>query len=120
MVTDPVLTYGGLAVDNVAVPEIGYFDAGELSGWSAEGFSLVSSIVAQPWHLQLITFPEQGPVVQSLPVVDGRALVNIDDVDNQRRPILIVAASAPMTLVPAPYELRLSERNGNTIDLEGK
>jgi immune inhibitor A len=120
MVTDPVLTYGGLAVDNVAVPEIGYFDAGELSGWSAEGFSLVSSIVAQPWHLQLITFPEQGPVVQSLPVVDGHALVNIDDVDNQRRPILIVAASAPMTLVPAPYELRLSERNGNTIDLEGK
>ena len=108
MVTDPVLTYGGLAVDNIAVPEIGYFDESALSGWSAEGFSLVPSTIAQPWHLQLITFPEEGPLVQSLPVVDGRALVNIEDVDNQRRPILIVAASAPMTLVPAAYELGIS------------
>ncbi len=107
MVTDPVLTYSGLAVDNLAIPEIGLFDQGEPGSWSAEGFSLVTSAVAQPWHLQLITFPEHGPLVQSLPVVNGRALATIEQGDSQRRPILIVAASAPMTLVPAEYVLTL-------------
>lgn len=110
MVTDPILTYSGLAVDNIAVPEIEYFDDGSKEGWIVEGFTLAGASLPQPWHLQLITFGDEGPIVERVHLSDGgqAAFVTTSEV-GQRRPILIVAASAPVTLQPAAYTLRINE-----------
>jgi immune inhibitor A len=111
MVTDPVLTYSGLAVDNVSVPEIGFFDDGTAEGWTAEGFTSATASLPQPWHLKVITFPDGGPLVNDMPVSpDGQAAFIVSSTEGQRRPILIVAASAPMTLEPATYKLQI-DRN---------
>jgi immune inhibitor A len=108
MVTDPILTYSGMAIDNISVPEISYFDDGIVEGWTAEGFSLATSSLPQPWHLQVITFPGGSPQVTELPVSpDGRSAFVLSSEGGQPRPILIIAASAPMTLEPALYELQL-------------
>jgi len=108
MVTDPILTYSGMAVDNISVPEIGYFDDGEGEGWTAEGFSQAISSLPQPWHLQVITFPDGRPLVTEMPVSEeGKSNFVVSSEVGQQRPILIVAASAPMTLEPASYELSL-------------
>ena len=110
MVTDPVLTYSGLAVDNVTVGEIGFRDEGDADGWTAEGFSLTPAHLPQPWHLQLITFVEEGPVVMPVPVsAEGLATFTTDSTSGKQRPILIVAAAAPMTLEPATYTLQVTE-----------
>ncbi|MFZ0546451.1 MAG: hypothetical protein WAM60_13485, partial [Candidatus Promineifilaceae bacterium] len=55
--TDPILTFGGLAVDDISIPEIGFFDDAETlaDGWVAEGFDRVTAEMPQTWHLQLIT-----------------------------------------------------------------
>lgn len=111
MVTDAILTYSGFAVDNVAIPEIGFFDDdSSLDDWTAEGFSFVTSLLPQPWRLQLISFPSTGPVVEEIAVSsDGRAEFTVVGEAGQRRPILIVAASAPMTLEPAAYAITVRE-----------
>lgn len=110
MVTDPILTYSGLAVDNVAVPEIGFFDDDSGEGWTAEGFTLAPAALPQQWHLRLLTFPDAGPVVNKIALSpDGTAEFTVFYEAGQQRPILIVAAAAPMTLEPATYNLLLNE-----------
>jgi immune inhibitor A len=106
-VTDPILTYGGLALDNISIPEIGFYDdaEGDAGGWQAGGFSRVTATLPQEWHLQLVTFPAGMPELQRIPVTEGSAaaVVNLDE--SVGSPILVVSASAPLTLQPAHYRL---------------
>lgn len=106
-VTDPILTYGGLALDNIAIPEIGFFDdaEGDMAGWQAAGFSRVSATLPQEWLLQLITFPAGQPQVARIPVTAGSAAMTVDLDGSEGAPILVVSASAPLTLQPAHYRL---------------
>lgn len=110
-VTDPILTYSGFALDDIAVPEIGFFDDAERvdDGWLAEGFSRTTADLAQRWHLQLITFDQDGrPTIERLPVsAEGRVEHHVQSFPGARRPILIVAATAPETLQSATYSLSL-------------
>lgn len=110
-VTDPILTFGGLALDNVSVPQIGFYDSveGTDSGWTAEGFVRATPTLPQSWHLQLITFSDDGPTVRSLEG-DGAQRVNhtVELGESGGEAILIVAASAPQTLEAAPYRLNFT------------
>lgn len=104
-ITDLILTFGGLALDNIAIPEIGFYDDAETlaDGWTAEGFTRATGYVPQSWHLQLVTYENNVPVVELLPLNEDQTLsLTIDEAE---RPILIVAASAPFTLEPAHYRL---------------
>lgn len=103
-VTDPILTFGGLALDNIAIPEIGYMDDAETdAGWTAEGFVRATGYVPQLWHLIFITFAETGPVVTPIAIMEDNTAV-ITPPNSAQNSILIVAAAAPMTLLPAHYQ----------------
>ncbi len=109
-VTDPILTYGGFAVDNIAVPEIGFYDDGEtaVAGWTAEGFTRATAYLPQQWYLLLVTFEGDVPVVEGLePAADGTLSYTLEASASSLRPILIVAAASPMTLEVAHYRLVL-------------
>lgn len=111
-VTDPILTFGGLALDNITVPEIGFFDDAESldAGWVAEGFDRVTGEIPQQWHLQLITFTNGVPSVETLALNERystQSSVSLRDSGGQA--ILIVAATAPMTLEQAHYRLTVEE-----------
>ncbi|GIK54696.1 MAG: hypothetical protein HND44_00305 [Chloroflexi bacterium] len=110
-VTDPILTFGGLALDNIAIAEIGYVDDAESDmGWTAEGFIRATGYVPQTWHLIFITFDAAGPVVTPIAIREDNTAVIIPPNSTQDS-ILIVAATAPMTLLPAHYQLAVgSER----------
>lgn len=113
-VTDLILTYGGFALDDIAIPEIGFFDGAEMldSGWVAEGFTRATADLPQAWRLQLITFDADGhPSVELLEVSDdGRTRHEWEASPNGRRPILIVAAVAPETLQPAEYSFSVGSQ----------
>jgi hypothetical protein len=103
--TDSVIADRGFALDNIAIPEIGFYDDVETpaDGWLAEGFVRAAGYLPQEWHLQLITFEEGQPVVTRLvPDEDGRLEYPLNVSDEA---ILIVAATAPATLEPAVYRL---------------
>lgn len=112
-VTDLILSYAGLALDDIAIQAIGFADDAETldAGWTAEGFVRTTAVLPQTWHLQLVTFDRQGqPTVQSLPVgMDGRVQFELESTGG-RPPLLIVAATAPDTLETAGYTLRVEER----------
>jgi hypothetical protein len=109
-VTDPILTYSGLAIDNIAIPEVGFADDGTMmdEGWEAEGFSLVAAGQPQRWRLQLITFADGGVQVRPIAVDEaGQSMIAVNSVVGERPPLLVVAATAPMTLEPAHYRLQV-------------
>ncbi|MDX1613246.1 MAG: immune inhibitor A [Candidatus Promineifilaceae bacterium] len=111
-ITDPILTFGGLALDNIAIPEIGWVDDVEQaqSAWLAEGFQRVTAVVPQRWHVQLVTFADSVPQVETLPLSDLQHVrTTIDLAASDEEAILIVAATAPMTLEKAHYRLQLQE-----------
>lgn len=109
-ITDPILTFGGFAIDNIAIPEIEFYDDAEAdTGWIANGFVRATSYIPQQWHLQLIRFEKDVPIVMALELSEeNTAIIDIPLTDSGGgRPILIVSASAPMTLQPAIYELNI-------------
>ena len=110
-VTDPILTFGGFALDDIAIPEIGFQDDAEsnVAGWEAEGFTRASAALPQSWQLQLVTFDSDGqPSVELLPVsAEGTTHQTLTVQPGGRRPMLIVASTVPETLEKASYELAL-------------
>jgi immune inhibitor A len=110
-VTDPILTYGGLALDDITIPEIDFMDdvESEEAAWEAEGFIRATTTIPQRWHLQLIALGEGGLNVEELLVdQNGYLSFNLDKYGTNEKLILIVAASAPTTLTPAEYELNIN------------
>lgn len=111
-VTDPILTFGGITFDNIAIPEIAFYDDAESdSGWVAEGFVRATGYVPQRWHVMLITYERGTPVVTPVELAeDNTAMVEFSlDSDGGGRPYLIIAASSPMTLEPAHYQFELNQ-----------
>jgi hypothetical protein len=65
--TDGTLSLGGVLLDNIAIPEIGFFDDAEslAAGWQNDGFLRVGESVPQAWSLALVT-RGKAPSVQFL------------------------------------------------------
>jgi immune inhibitor A len=106
-VTDPILTFHGLALDNIRIPEIAFTDDVESDqGWTANGFVRVAGLLPQGWDLLLVT-EENGrfTITPLVPEADGTVRHTLQRPADGPPPILIVAASAPMTLMPAHYHL---------------
>jgi immune inhibitor A len=108
-ITDAILTDSGLALDNIAIPEIGFYDDVESSsrGWRAQGFNRVSAYMDQRFDLILISFsPDGQPTVRPIIVgPDHQAVFDIPFNSQNQRALLIVAASNPLTLTTASYQL---------------
>jgi hypothetical protein len=112
-ITDQLVTFGGIAFDDIAIPEIDFFDdvENQVDGWIAEGFDRVSTTLPQRWHLQLITFPDGLPLIEQLELdPKGPLLKELPLATDDGNAILIVAASAPQTLEPANYQLTIEEK----------
>lgn len=113
-VTDPIMTFGGFAFDDIEIAETGFFDDAEslADGWTAEGFTRATMELPQTWWLQVITFDDDGrPTIERIAVPeDGDYQLTLSSIAGQRRPILVVAAVAPETLQAAGYTIDISSR----------
>ncbi|MFQ5342864.1 MAG: hypothetical protein ACE5F6_15100, partial [Anaerolineae bacterium] len=100
-ITDDGYNAPGLAIDDVAVPEIGYFEDFETGdgGWDTSGFVRIDNVLPQNWALQLIELSDT-PRVRQIPVYDGRATFKVD-----QRAVLAVSAMTPFTTEPASYTI---------------
>jgi len=63
-ITDDAVNRPGFALDDVSVPEIGYFSDFEADGggWEAAGFARHANVLPQRWLVQLVLF---GPQTRS-------------------------------------------------------
>ena len=100
----------GLAVDDIAIPEIGYVEGAEqgVSGWLAEGFARLDNRLPQHFILQAIEYRPQPRVVR-IPLDDrnhasyrpgglGRDL---------QRVIIVVSGSTPVSGESASYSYEI-------------
>lgn len=105
-VTDLNYTLHGFALDDIEVPELGFYDDAETrdEGWQAEGWVWTGNQVPQYWGVYVIALGNQATVIP-FPVQDGRAHVEGDLPSGTTEAYLVIAASAPITRVPAVYTL---------------
>jgi hypothetical protein len=110
-VTDQGYNAGGVALDDVAVPEIGFADDAEADdGWTAEGFLRSGNVIPQTWSLQLVEHHRSGQTVVRPLRANGAGQVTErlaalgGEVD---RTVLVVSGLAPRTIEPAPFRVAL-------------
>jgi len=104
-VTDSGVNTHGLVIDDIAIPEIGFFDDAEAStGWKASGFVRTDGIVDQRFAVQVIALHEE-PTVVTIKLDDANS--GMLDLDPDVVSVLVVSGMAPVTTIPADYTYSL-------------
>jgi len=102
-------------IDNVEVPEIGYFDDAESeNGWQAEGFIWSDNIVPQRFGLRLVEYRPNGVSVRDFPLDQfQRGSMTINGLGGEvSRAVLVVAPMAPRTIEPTRYIVEIQAVGG--------
>ncbi|HEU5317598.1 MAG TPA: hypothetical protein VFX49_15905 [Chloroflexota bacterium] len=115
--TDQSYHASGFAVDDVSVPEVGFFDDAETEdGWQSEGFLRSVNAAAVDWAVQAIVYGDGGTQVLRLDARraggaegDGGpaqgTLVIPRFGDAARRVVVALSPLIPVTLEPIEYRL---------------
>ena len=110
-VTDGAVNAEGLLLDDIAIPETGYFSDFETDdgGWDAAGFVRIRNVVPQTYRLTLITYGETGISVTYLDL-DGsnRLTVPIEIGGSVDELVLVVSGTNPFSRQKAGYILEVS------------
>jgi immune inhibitor A len=111
-VTDEAVHKQGLALDDIAIPELGYFDDVETDDgeWQAAGFVRHANILPQTFLARLILLG--GQEVQLFPLLldenqQGEWLLPLTADFNQA--VLIIAGNTPVTRQPATFHYTIKQ-----------
>ena len=108
-VTDAAVHGEGMVIDDISIPEIGYFtdfEEGE-DGWHGDGWLRMNNVIPQTYRISLITF---GDSIEILPIPlqdDQSAEVNInigDEIDNA---VLVVSGTSRFSRQKAAYRINI-------------
>jgi len=108
-VTDAGFSAPGWAIDDIAVPEAGFFDDAETDGdWDAAGFERLTKPLPQRFILRVIEFGQETRV-RDVPLDAGnRAEVRLSGFgEGLEKAVIVVAAATEGTTEPAGYRYRL-------------
>lgn len=96
----------GIIIDNIAIPEIGFYDNVEAGpgDWEAVGFVRIDGDLPQHWELRLVRIATDGQITVETLITNaaGEATVNLN---SGERNILVVIAVTPHTSERAQYEV---------------
>jgi immune inhibitor A len=111
-VTDQSYNASGFAFKDFRIPEIGLDEPGaNEDAWNADGWMRVDAPIPEHWNLRLVRTTRTGTSVDPIPVdPDGNVTIALDA--NARRTVLVVAPTAPRTLLPAAYSVTVSPPPG--------
>lgn len=101
-ITDGAITYSGLALDDVSIPELGFSDGFEKENpaWEGAGFIRCNNSMAQEFAIQLIV----GENVRRLELDEhGRGRWEIPLSSQADRAVLAISGVTPVTLQVASY-----------------
>ncbi len=111
-VTDAAVNGEGFMLDDVAVPEAGYFTDFESDdgGWSAQGFVRIQNALPQTFRLSLIRLGRGTTVEQIELPADNQVEIPIEIGGDVRRIILVVSGTTRFTRQPALYTMEILPR----------
>ncbi len=104
-ITDAAVNGEGFLLDDIAIPEIGYFSDFESDngGWEANGFVRIQNLLPQTFRLNLITL---GKTIEVEPIhlsSDNTATIPLDLGRSIDDAILVVSGTTRFTRQPATY-----------------
>lgn len=109
-VTDAALDFNAFALDDVAIPEIGFADDAETdAGWAMNGFIRSSNVVKQRYLVQVIRFGAT-PTVERHIVENGALELDVDGSKDRKPPIVAVSGLAPRTTETVAFTLSVSAK----------
>jgi hypothetical protein len=108
-VTDAAVHGEGMVIDDIAIPEIGYFSDFEDGddGWQGNGWLRMNNEVPQTYRLILITF---GDTIEVNPIPidnDLSAEMRIDIGDNIDHAVLVISGTSRFTRQKAAYRIKI-------------
>ena len=105
-ITDDGVNIGGIVIDDIAVPEIGFVDDAETDGdWQADGFQRIDNRLPQGFVVQVIEFGRDGGV--SVRRAESATFSIEGFGDTLDYAVLVVAPTTHTTYQPAGYTLRV-------------
>jgi len=111
LITDDAISLPGMIIDDVTIPEIGYFsdfESGE-DGWQPQGWIWMDNVLPQQVWVQMIQFSDNDvTVTRWRSPIDAIELVPL--VEGVERVKLTITPFAPVTTVPMPYTLTVNAR----------
>ena len=114
-VTDDAVNLDGLCIDDISVPEIGFFDDAEAdTGWDAQGFVRTDNVLAQEYLVHLVELPRDGdPVVRRMPLgPDNTGLLQVEwDEERLEEAVVIISPVTQVTSQATSYTLTLSQND---------
>jgi len=108
-ITDEGVNLDGFAIDDISIPELGFFDDAENDGpWLAEGFRRLTSPLTQRFVVQVIEFG-QTTTVTTLPLDELNAgEVRLSGFGSTlEKAVIVIAAATDDTRQPATYRYSL-------------
>lgn len=109
-VTDDAVSEAGWAIDDVAIPQIGYFEDFERGpgGWEAEGWIHHANVLPQRYIVQVIYFGRDAARVERLePDASNQGVWTLDLNEATDSAVLIISGATPVTALRAPYRLEI-------------
>ena len=112
-ITDDAVTEPGFAIDDVAIPEIGYFSDFETDdgGWESAGWILMDNVLPQRAWVQVIQYDATDSVQVMRWLAAGDDSWSLDLEPSTERVIIAVSPFAPVTTVPVDYTLSVGYNN---------
>lgn len=109
-VTDQAFTRNGLVLDDIAIPEIGFFDDAESESgrWVSEGWARIENRLPQEYLLQVVESVNGPSVRRLLSPGDGFSGHWTIEVGPSTPAILAISGMTLHTTQPAPYDLAIS------------
>ena len=114
-VTDQSYHGSGVALDDVAIPEIGFYDDAEADrGWQAAGFLRSVNAAALEWAVQVVAFGDGGPQIMQLTPAPGTGPAGGPAAgtltvprfgERVTRVVVAISPLVPVTLEPVDYRL---------------
>lgn len=108
-ITDAAVNGEGFLLDDVSIPEIGYFSDFEEDGggWEANGFTRIQNILPQSFRLSLIKIGVENQVEHIQLSADNSASIPISIGDDYDQVVLVVSGTSPFTRQKAAYQLKV-------------
>jgi immune inhibitor A len=111
LVTDDAVNHEGLMLDDISVPEIGYFDDVESGdgGWVARGFARIDNVLPQRYLVQVIELADSPRVLRMVLDRANHGGLTVKDLGGSvNKAVLVVSGLTPFTTESAPYHYRAS------------
>ena len=110
-IADDAVNRPGFILDDITVPELGYFSDFEQDGdgWEAAGFIRHANVLPQRWLVQIVTLDPE-PRVERMALDDQQTGEwEIPLSDRTERAIIAISGLAPVTTEWASYSYEISE-----------